>query len=130
MENKTVLYEKHDRVAKVILNRPRYKNAQSRQLLDEMDSAFAEANADDDVRVIVLSGAGDNFSSGHDLGTPEKKRTRRDARFPRVCAANTRARAICSLTTRCDGATWTSRLSRKSRDCAFSADGCSPRRWI
>ena len=73
MEDKTVLYEKHERIAKVILNRPRYKNAQSRRLLEEMDAAFAEANADDDVRVIILAGAGDNFWSGHDLGTPEEK---------------------------------------------------------
>jgi enoyl-CoA hydratase len=73
MEEKPVLYEKHDRIAKVILNRPRYKNAQSRRLLEEMDAAFAEANADDDVRVIILAGAGDNFCSGHDLGTPEEK---------------------------------------------------------
>ena len=42
MEDKTILYEKHDRVAKVILNRPRYKNAQSRVMLEEMDAAFAD----------------------------------------------------------------------------------------
>jgi enoyl-CoA hydratase len=66
-------YEKRDRVARVILNRPRYRNAQSRVLLEEMDDAFAAANADDDVRVIVLSGRGEHFSSGHDLGTSEEK---------------------------------------------------------
>jgi len=83
MEDKTVLYEKHDRIAKVILNRPRYKNAQSRRLLEEMDDAFAAANADDDVRVIILSGAGENFSSGHDLGTPEEKEDAERRRFPK-----------------------------------------------
>jgi len=37
-----------------------------------MDRAFAEAAEDDDVRVIVLSGNGEHFSAGHDLGTPEE----------------------------------------------------------
>jgi enoyl-CoA hydratase len=83
MEDKTVLYEKHDRVARVILNRPRYRNAQSRRLLEEMDDAFATANADDDVRVIILSGAGDNFCSGHDLGTPEEKEDQNRRPFPK-----------------------------------------------
>ena len=83
MEDRTVLYEKHGRVAKVILNRPRYKNAQSRRLLEEMDAAFATANADDDVRVIVLCGAGDNFSSGHDLGTAEEKEDQERRPFPK-----------------------------------------------
>src|ERR1700682_2050790 len=83
MDYKTVLYEKHDRIAKVILNRPRYKNAQSRLLLEEMDSAFADASADDNVRVIILSGAGDNFCSGHDLGTPEEKEDQERRPFPK-----------------------------------------------
>ena len=83
MDYKTVLYEKHDRIAKVILNRPRYKNAQSRLLLEEMDSAFTDANADDNVRAIILSGAGDNFCSGHDLGTPEEKEDQARRPFPK-----------------------------------------------
>ena len=65
-------YQKDDRIAHLILNRPRYRNAQSRLMLEEMDQAFAQAMADDDVRVVVLSGSGDHFSSGHDLGTPEE----------------------------------------------------------
>src|SRR6202158_5325488 len=83
MDYKTVLYEKHDRIAKVILNRPRYKNAQSRLLLEEMDSAFADAHAHDNVRVIILSGAGDNFCSGHDLGTPEETEDQERRPFPK-----------------------------------------------
>ena len=83
MEDKTVLYEKHDRIAKVTLNRPRYKNAQSRRLLEQLDDAFATANADDDVRVIILAGAGENFSSGHDLGTAEEKEDLERRPFPK-----------------------------------------------
>lgn len=73
MNYETILYEKHDAIAKVVLNRPRYKNAQSRLMIEEMDHAFVTANADDDVRVIILAAAGDTFSSGHDIGTPEEK---------------------------------------------------------
>src|SRR5690242_5382373 len=66
-------YEKLDRVARVTLNRPRYRNAQSTVLLKELDRAFEQGMADDEVRVIVLAGAGEHFSAGHDLGTPEEK---------------------------------------------------------
>jgi len=64
--------ERHDRVAVIRLNRPRYRNAQSRVLLEEMNDAFASADNDTSVRAIVLCGAGEHFSSGHDLGTPEE----------------------------------------------------------
>ncbi len=73
MTYRHIEFEKRDRIARVILNRPRYRNAQSRVLLEEMDDAFAAADADDDVRVIVLSGRGEHFSAGHDLGSPEEK---------------------------------------------------------
>jgi enoyl-CoA hydratase len=58
-------------VARIILNRPQYRNAQSQQMIWEMEDAFREAGRDRDVHVIVLSGAGESFSAGHDLGTPE-----------------------------------------------------------
>jgi len=68
----TVLYERVGRVAVVTMNRPQYRNAQSRVLLEELDEAFAQAMADHDVRVAVLFGAGEHWSSGHDIGTPEE----------------------------------------------------------
>jgi enoyl-CoA hydratase/carnithine racemase len=73
MTYKHVILEKQDRVARIILNRPDYRNAQSTALLKELDRAFEEAADDDDVRVIILAGAGDHFSSGHDLGTPDER---------------------------------------------------------
>ncbi|MBW1945980.1 MAG: enoyl-CoA hydratase/isomerase family protein [Deltaproteobacteria bacterium] len=72
-EYKQIIYEKNDRIAWVKLNRPKYLNAQSHIMLDEMDSAFHLAAEDKDVRVIILAGEGDHFSSGHDLGTSEEK---------------------------------------------------------
>jgi enoyl-CoA hydratase len=66
-------------VARVIMNRPRYLNALSRILLDEIDDALIRAEADGDVKVIVLSGAGKHFSAGHDLGTPEEREDRKNS---------------------------------------------------
>ena len=73
-----VLYEVRDRVALITLNRPQYRNAQSWKMLDELDASFDRAVADADVRVIVLRGAGDHFSSGHDLGTPPQLEDERE----------------------------------------------------
>ena len=70
------------RVTRLILNRPKYRNAQSRLMLDEMDDAFARAVADNDVRVIILSGEGDHFSSGHDIGTPEELADQQSRGYP------------------------------------------------
>jgi enoyl-CoA hydratase len=68
-----LLYETVDdgRIAVISLNRPRQRNAQHRGLLVELDEAFRAAERDDAVRVVVLRGMGDTFSSGHDLGSRE-----------------------------------------------------------
>lgn len=71
MSFKHIIYEPGS-VARIRLNRPKYRNAQSRLMIEEMDQAFAAAAEDDSVRVIILSGEGDHFSAGHDLGTPEE----------------------------------------------------------
>ena len=72
MTYKDITYDVTGRVARITANRPRYRNAQSTPMLEEIDDAFKRANFDLDVRVIVLAGAGDHFSAGHDLGTPEE----------------------------------------------------------
>ncbi len=72
-EFEQVRYEVEGHVARVVLNRPGQRNAQSRLLREEMEQAFDRAVADRDVRVIVLSGAGHSFSAGHDLGTAEER---------------------------------------------------------
>lgn len=61
---------REERIVTIRLNRPEYRNAQSRVLLEEMTLAFARADNDTSVNVIVLAGAGEHFSAGHDLGTP------------------------------------------------------------
>ena len=66
-----VSYETLDdgRIARVWLSRPEAHNAQSRGLLVQLDEAFLRAEADDDVRVVILAARGRNFSAGHDLGS-------------------------------------------------------------
>jgi enoyl-CoA hydratase len=72
MEPKEVRYDVEGAVALVTLDRPRYRNAQSWRLLDELDASLERAQADRAVRVAVVRGEGDHFSAGHDLGTPEQ----------------------------------------------------------
>ncbi len=66
-----VLYEplSDGRIVRVTLNRPEARNAQNRGMLVELDDAFLRAEADDEVRVVILGGAGPMFSSGHDMGS-------------------------------------------------------------
>ena len=63
-----VLYERHDAVASLTLNRPDKLNAVTAGMLDELEAALDRAEADDDVRVVILNGAGRAFSAGFDLG--------------------------------------------------------------
>lgn len=67
-----IRYEIADRIARITLDRPRYRNVQSTEMLHELDHAILAAGEDREVRVIVLFGAGEHFSAGHDLGTPEE----------------------------------------------------------
>jgi len=62
-----LLYESDGPVAVLTMNRPSVANAQDSALIDAIDAAFDRADADDDVRVVVLAGAGKHFSAGHDL---------------------------------------------------------------
>ena len=56
-------------IARIMLNRPEARNAQNRGMLVELHEAFLRAEADDQVRVVILGGTGPMFTSGHDLGS-------------------------------------------------------------
>ena len=62
-----IIYETDERLAFITLNRPDKLNALSNNLRGEMIHAMKEAEADDEIAVIVLRGAGRAFSSGYDL---------------------------------------------------------------
>ncbi len=63
----TLTYSTRDRKAYVTLNRPDRLNAIDDVMPGEIREAIAQANRDDDVRVIVLQGAGRSFCAGYDL---------------------------------------------------------------
>lgn len=71
-----VRYAVRGRTALITLNRPRFRNAQNSAMTYALDEAFTAAVNDDDVAVVVLAGAGDHFSAGHDIGTPRPRRQR------------------------------------------------------
>ncbi len=62
-----VLLEKDGRVGRIILNRPDVMNAIDDELPSELAARVAEANAEPDIHVIILSGAGRAFCAGYDL---------------------------------------------------------------
>jgi enoyl-CoA hydratase/carnithine racemase len=67
MEFTVVLYEVEDHVATITLNRPDRLNAMTFESAEQLMAAFAAAEADPDVRTIVLTGKGRAFCSGDDV---------------------------------------------------------------
>jgi enoyl-CoA hydratase len=68
MDYKNIIYEKTDQVGVVTFNRPKVHNAFNTHVIRELIHCFEDIEADDDVRVIVLRGAGGKaFSAGADL---------------------------------------------------------------
>lgn len=64
----TILYEVRNGVAYLTLNRPDKLNAFTEQMNSEIQKALKQAAADDEVRCLVITGAGRAFCSGEDLG--------------------------------------------------------------
>jgi enoyl-CoA hydratase len=62
-----VLYTKNRRVAEITLNRPEVFNAIDDEVPGLLSAAVAEANADNDIHVIILAGNGPAFCAGYDL---------------------------------------------------------------
>ena len=63
-----IRYESADRVATITLHRPDRLNAFTTTMARELVAAFDAADADDDVRVVLMTGAGRAFCAGADLG--------------------------------------------------------------
>jgi len=76
MNYEQVSYELLGPVVRICHNRPDKGNAQTAQLLAEMDDALGHAKADDNVRVLILGGKGKHFSAGHDLVDGWAKRSK------------------------------------------------------
>ena len=67
MAYENLIYEKKEGAARITINRPSVMNAITPALLTELKAAVLDAGKDDDVKVIVLTGAGRAFSAGVDL---------------------------------------------------------------
>lgn len=68
MDFEHLLYEKSDGVATITINREKVLNALSHATVAEMDNAFATAQRDDEVRVLIVTGAGGkSFVAGADI---------------------------------------------------------------
>ncbi|MDO8671531.1 MAG: enoyl-CoA hydratase/isomerase family protein [Dehalococcoidia bacterium] len=67
MSYETVLYESSEHIATITLNRPDALNSFNTQLRNDLDSALKEAEGDDEVRCVILTGAGKAFSAGADV---------------------------------------------------------------
>jgi enoyl-CoA hydratase/carnithine racemase len=63
----TILYDVADGIATITLNRPDKLNAFTGQMMVDMIAAFDAIDADDDVRVVIVTGAGRGFCAGADL---------------------------------------------------------------
>ena len=67
MSYEEILYDVSDSIATLTFNLPERSNPMSAVLMDETIAALDEANSSKDVRVVVITGAGRNFSAGGDL---------------------------------------------------------------
>src|SRR5882724_3754051 len=120
--DQTVLYEAPEGVARITLNRPEKRNALNDELIASLKDALRRANDDDEVRVIVVTGAGSDFCSGADLAALQRIASAsveenlddarslmqlfvliRSVRQPVIAAVKGRALAGgCGLATACD----------------------------
>jgi enoyl-CoA hydratase/carnithine racemase len=67
MDSQEILYDAAERVATITLNRPQKLNAFTRRMRDELIAAFGRADADDQVRAVIVTGSGRAFCAGADL---------------------------------------------------------------
>ena len=68
MPYQNLIFEKKDHIGTITFNRPRVLNALNRETMDELDALLSEARSDSDLRVLILTGAGDKaFIAGADI---------------------------------------------------------------
>lgn len=82
MEFREINYEVNDGIARLTLNNPAQLNALTWGTWAEIENAIRMADADDDTKVIVITGAGRGFSAGTNLSTPQPQSVWPDRPFP------------------------------------------------
>ena len=121
-EYQKILYSAEGAVARITLNRPEKRNALDEGIVSEVRDALAQASREQEIRVVLISGAGKDFCSGADLSALQRiseatvMENVADARnlgdlfiemrrHPRPIIAAVRGRALaggCGLATACD----------------------------
>lgn len=66
-EYKTIILDKKDGIGYITLNRPEVFNAISQELIDEFSDALDIVNKDEEIRVLIITGAGKGFQAGADI---------------------------------------------------------------
>ena len=82
MEFEQITTELSDHVLTITLNRPERLNAFTATMGDELRAAFDQADADDDVRAVIVTGAGRGFCAGADLERGGETFTKREHEDP------------------------------------------------
>ena len=67
MDYKTIILRKEEHIASLILNRPEVSNAINLTMFHELKAALRDINEDNDIRVMILTGAGKSFCASADL---------------------------------------------------------------
>src|SRR6267143_4315785 len=121
-DNATILYSVEGGITRITMNRPLKRNALNDELIAGLKDAIRRADNDEEVRVVLLSGAGEDFCSGADLASLQKISTAtvaenledarslmelflliREVRVPVISAVRGRALAGgCGLALGCD----------------------------
>ncbi len=73
MSEAALLVDRDGHVVTLTMNRPRFKNSMNLEMLCRLADAWETINADDDIRVVILTGAGGVFSAGADLDAVAKR---------------------------------------------------------
>ncbi|MFC2006155.1 enoyl-CoA hydratase [Chloroflexota bacterium] len=99
MEYSNIIYEKKNRIAKITLNRPEVLNAINTTLKEELIQALDDVEKDEEVDVLIITGAGRAFCAGRDLKdalqhiqirqpTVKVEEKIRNLPIPTICAVN------------------------------------------
>ena len=72
MEFNTIILKKENGIMELILNRPEEGNAFNKEMFFEFEDAIEACDKDDEVKVIIVTGAGKHFSVGGDIGEMAK----------------------------------------------------------
>src|SRR6267154_4821633 len=71
-DNATILYSVEGGITRITMNRPEKRNALNDELIAGLKDAISRADNDEEVRIVLLSGAGQDFCSGADLAALDR----------------------------------------------------------